>query len=313
MSIVCRMNLQSLLDSVKIRAEHSANYKAVFCNGKTIRMPVDPTKEVTELKWPEFYDVSYGTRCSGGCYRYCYAGATGTGVHYTNLAKKIHKFFGSMAEYQRPFQVACGGGSDPTENPEWKEAMQAFIDLGIIPNITTHGKWVEKEIDSLLKLSAGIAISLHPHLESTWRKAIAIAHEAGMRVNVHYVFSDKESIDLFRRLYDELCGLVEYFVMLPRMNVGHAAKFPKVVNYGHLSKVIFPIVSDGKLAFGANAQKWLEENQSVLKIKTHPPEIFSKYLLLDDTLSLFNNSFSMTPVPYSLDNGVELGHSRTDF
>lgn len=306
------MKLTDLFSTVKSRLEFQANYHSVFFNGKTLRMPIKPDKEVTELMWPEFYDVSFGTKCSGKC-PYCYAGATSTGAHYTNLAEKINKFFGSMTQKQRPYQVACGGSGDPTENPEWKEAMQAFIDLGIIPNITTHGKFVEKEIDSLVELSGGLAISLHPHLESTWRKAIKVAREAGMRVNTHFVFSDKESIDLFFKLYNELKTDVEYFVLLPHMNVGRGALAPKTVDYDYLSKIVLPIAGEGKLAFGANAQKWLVENQSALKIKTHPPEIFSKYLHLNDELSLFNNSFSMQPVPYSLDTGAELGHARTEF
>lgn len=65
------MKLTDLFSTVKARLEFQANYHSVFFNGKTLRMPINPDKEVTELMWPEFYDVSFGTKCSGKC-PYCF-------------------------------------------------------------------------------------------------------------------------------------------------------------------------------------------------------------------------------------------------
>ena len=42
------------------RDEPEANYSAVFFNGRTLRSPIDPSKPITELRFPEFYDLSPG-------------------------------------------------------------------------------------------------------------------------------------------------------------------------------------------------------------------------------------------------------------
>ena len=48
------------------RREPEANYSSVYINGKTLRIPIDPKKPITELKYPEFYDVSLGNKCKTG-------------------------------------------------------------------------------------------------------------------------------------------------------------------------------------------------------------------------------------------------------
>ena len=298
----------------KVRTEPQANYRAVFVDGKTLRIPLDPKKPITELHFPEFYDVSFGTKCSGNCFDVCYASALKAGVHYTHLAEKIHKFFGPLTENQRPIQMACGGESDSMENPECWEALEAFRSLGIVPNLTTHGIFVnDKTIGNIQKYTGGVAVSLHPHLEKAWRKAIDILHDAKIRLNVHFIISDKESVDLFMKLYKELSETVEYFVLLPLMNVGHAKKNPKKVDLIALEKAMDSIYSEGKLACGANLYPWLCTVGKKYGISLYSPEIFSKYLLLNDRLDVFNNSFERKPVPYTTENGCELGFARTEF
>lgn len=55
---------------MKTRIFPESNYKSVFFEGKTLRMPIDVDKPVTELHYPEFIDISMGSFCSGGC-PYC--------------------------------------------------------------------------------------------------------------------------------------------------------------------------------------------------------------------------------------------------
>jgi DNA repair photolyase len=74
----------------RFRKEAESNYSAVFIDGKTIRVPVNASRLITEIHFPEFFDISPGTKCSGGC-DYCYAGALKNGVHYRNLGKKVHE------------------------------------------------------------------------------------------------------------------------------------------------------------------------------------------------------------------------------
>lgn len=303
---------------IKIRELPESNYRSIFINNKTIRQAIDPNKPITELRWPEFYDISMGSFCSGNCKSTCYASAKKNGTKYKNLAQKIHNFFGSMTENQRPYQVACGGEGDSTENEECYEAFKAFSDLGITPNVTTHGLFINHNTIAKLKESGVycVAVSMHPHLNRVWDRAIRLLAEAKIPINIHFVYSDKESIDLLEKYYQKYVleeNLVDYFVLLPRMNVGYAAQNPKKVDLVELSKFTDKYHHDGKLAFGANAANWLFENAKKYKINMYPVEIFSKYLLLDESFSTMNNSFDRVPVNFVQNEGFELGKVRTDY
>lgn len=56
---------------IKRRTEESANYSAIWCSGKTLRFAIDPSKPITELKYPEFYDIKVTGNCEGKC-PYCF-------------------------------------------------------------------------------------------------------------------------------------------------------------------------------------------------------------------------------------------------
>lgn len=299
----------------RVRRDVSANYNSVFIDGSTIRTALDPSKPITELPFPEFYDLSFGNRCSGGC-EYCYAGATRTGVHYTNLVDKIDRFFGTMTMNQRPHQCAIGGEQEPLENPEAWAAMARLRELDIIPNYTTNGMFVtEKTVEPTKRICGGAAVTLHPHLEKHWRRAIKILSDGGVKLNVHVIISDEASVDYTERLYNEFVetGMVDYFVLLPYMNTGHAALHPKKIAYDRLETWLDRIYEQSRVAFGANFYRFIERNAVKYKVSLYPPEIFSKYLIMDDGMRVSNNSFEKRPVMFSHESGCELGHARTEF
>lgn len=55
---------------MKIRTFPEKNYKAIYFNGKTIRIALDPSKPIQELDFPEFLDVKLTGKCFGKC-EYC--------------------------------------------------------------------------------------------------------------------------------------------------------------------------------------------------------------------------------------------------
>jgi hypothetical protein len=69
-----------------IRTDKSANYTAWFDSGITLRMPIDPARPITELAYPEFYDVGLGTACDARC-PWCVIGSTL--ISTTSGTKKI--------------------------------------------------------------------------------------------------------------------------------------------------------------------------------------------------------------------------------
>ncbi len=301
--------------NMRIRREDQANYSAIFIDGKTIRIPLDKNKPVTELHFPEFYDLSPGNRCSGGC-DYCYAGALKNGVHYTNLADKVNTFFGQMTLNQRPFQVAIGGEQEPLENPEIWDMMRALRALQIVPNYTTNGMFVnDKNIELTKEIAGGVAVTLHPHLEKFWRRALARFAESGVKLNIHTIISDKKSIDETAELYKEYVGsgMVDYFVLLPYMPYGHAKNHPKTIAYDYFYDWLKGIYKESKVAFGANFYNFIVKHAKEFKVSVYPPEIFSKYLVLNDKMQVSNNSFERKNVGWVHGVGCTLGMARTEF
>lgn len=279
--------------NIKTRREETANYSAVFINGKTLRIPIDRTKPITELKYPEFYDVSLGNKCVTGKCPWCYAKGNPKGTHYKNVVQKIQDYFGRMTECQRPFQVALGGQQEPLEHPEFQEVLKTFKGLDIVPNFTTNGVLFNNDAVNLVKeYCGGVAITMHPHLEIHWRKAIELAISNKLKTNVHYIISDEESVITLTKLYKEYNGKIDYFVLLPHMNVGFASKNPKNIAYGKLEQWLDKVYDYANIAFGANLYEFLRQLKK-WNVSLYPPEILSKYLVCDDNMNLYNNSFEM--------------------
>jgi sulfatase maturation enzyme AslB (radical SAM superfamily) len=117
------ITLDKMKNSLKTRIEESANYKAIWCDGKTLRFAIDPSKPITELKYPEFYDIKITGNCDGGC-SYCYMDSKSEN-HYDNIIGKTRDFFNAMPKEKLPFQVAIGGG-EPTSHPDFIELLRVL-------------------------------------------------------------------------------------------------------------------------------------------------------------------------------------------
>ena len=305
---------------MRVRSFPKHNYKAIFTpeNGNTIRLSPERSRETTELAWPEFYDVALNTKCRTGqsllkqkdgswsnCY-YCYASASLNGEYFPDVTQRVLEFFGKMTENQRPFQVAIGGSGEPLEHPEFWDVCKAFQTLGIVPNYTTNGILVRDDtVEKTKQLCGGVAVTCHPHMDAFWRRALARLASGGVRVNTHHIISDRQSIEAFAKIYEEEKEKVDYFVLLPYMNVGLAAENPRDIDYQFLEETLDPIHGEGKLAFGANFYPWLL-GMGKYEVSMYPPERFSKYAMMDKegVPSLYNNSFEMKPVDFSWENGV---------
>lgn len=281
---------------VKTRREESANYSSVFFNGKTLRIPIDRKKEITELEYPEFYDIALQTKCATGKCSYCYASASSNGVYFKHVVRKIQDYFGTMMENQRPYQVAIGGSGEPLEHPEFENVLKAFSDMEIVPNYTTNGVLFNDNAVALTKkYCGGVAITTHPHLEKHWRQAIERSVANKIRTNIHFIVSNAASVEVLKELYAEYNGKVDYFVLLPHMNVGFAEKNPKTIDYAGLEVWLDQIHSFANIAFGANFYNFLTPLKK-WDVSLYPPELLSKYLVCDDHMGLYNNSFEMKPV-----------------
>ncbi len=279
---------------IKTREFKESNYRGIWFKGKTIRIALDPTKPITELEYPEFYDVKITDYCEGEC-PWCYMDSTTTGKHFDNAVDKIRSYFEPMTANQRPFQVAIGGG-EPTSHPNFIEILQAFKDLGIEPNYTTNGMNIDADYTTgefLLKqtkeLCGGVAVSCHRHLSKYWENAAHQLAEAEVKLNFHMIISDKESIDYFNSIYNYWESKIDYFVLLPYGNQGRAPE--KEIDWEYLIKILPEDTS--KIAFGANFYPYLLQGGHQIKVSLYEPEIMSKFLDLKD-MKLYPSSFNLT-------------------
>ncbi len=282
---------------IKTRIFKDNNYKAIWYNGKTIRIALDQNNPITELEYPEFYDIKLTSKCNGKC-DFCYMDSKENDNHYSDVIKKISNYFGTMTPNQRPFQVAIGGG-EPTMHPNFIEVLQAFKHLGIEPNYTTNGMFVNPDseyiseaeriiIENTRYLCGGVAISCHPHLVKYWSNAASLFYSSGVKLNFHIIISDNESVDYFKDIYDSWKDRIDYFVLLPYGNQGRAK--PKKIEWEYLVSKLPDNTS--QIAFGANFHPYLCGSDHNIKVSLYEPEIMSKFLDLSD-MSLHPSSFSL--------------------
>jgi organic radical activating enzyme len=277
---------------IKTRIFPEHNYKGIWYNGKTIRIALNPNEPITELEYPEFLDVKLTEKCFGKC-EYCYMSSNQQDTHYSNVISKIKNYFGILTENQKPFQVAIGGG-EPTLHPDFIEVLKTFKELGIEPNYTTNGMFIEQDNkEEILKvteeLCGGVAISCHPHLDKYWIEASKEFGKYNIKLNFHIIISDKESIDRFVDIYDVWKDKIEYFVLLPYGVQGRAKH--KDIDWEYLVTKLPE--NQSKIAFGANFYPYLLEGNHNIKVSLYEPEIMSKFLDLKD-MKLYKSSFNLS-------------------
>lgn len=284
----------------KVREFKEKNYRALFNKrtGQTLRIALDPKKPIGSLQYPELLDVSFGTKCFANC-SFCYTSAIKNGVNYSNLVQKISDWFGVLDENQRPFQVAIGGGGEPTLHPEFPAAVKRFSELGIMPNYTTNAMHLTDEVmEATTTYCGGVAISCHPHLDKVWKKGIETLTNAKVRTNVHIIVGEPGSADRFWEIYNEFNGLVEYFVILPYQAAGRAAE---VNTRSEWIKLFDSLLEErpANIAFGALFYPFIMENADKYKafdISLYEPEVMSGYLMMEDgEMSIRRSSYDLRP------------------
>lgn len=273
----------------KFRVHPDSNYFASFDGRFTTRFHIEDDKPVTELKYPEFYDIKITDKCFGNC-PWCYQDSQSKGQHFDNIVGKVDDFFGKMTQMQRPFQVALGGGN-PNEHPDFIPLIHKFIDLGITPSYTTNGMGLTEEIlEETDEHCGGVAISCHPHLSAYWKNATYIFSKI-TQTNLHIIISDMESVAYLASIYDEFKDVVDHFVLLPYIMAGRAED--KSIDYRALTVFLDNAPDISKMAFGANFYEYLKGTD--YPVSLYEPEMFSKYLDLKD-MKVYKSSFNLEEV-----------------
>lgn len=283
---------------VKVRKYPEYNYHAVWNNLKTLRLGSGVAKELPP-DHAEFYDVSLGTKCNLEC-PFCYTNALHSGTFYSHVCDKAISFFGSMVANQKPFQIAIGSQGEPTIHPEFIQFLETIYNLGIVPNYTTNGITLASDNQALLdateKYCGGVALSANMWnnvIKTTWQKALSNLKGRDININIHYVISDKASVDRFvGEVYIPYSQDVLYFVLLPLMNSGRSTSKYQKEAFDYLLEFH---LDWSKIAFGAHFYELLQQ-QDKIKLWMYPPESFSKNLILSDPIVITKSSFHSEPL-----------------
>lgn len=288
-----------MIPKVRIRKFPEHNYWALFHEGTSMRFTYEDDKPITDLTYPEFWDVKVTNRCSGHC-PWCYMDSVDTEPHYENIVEKFKNFFHPMTMNQRPFQIAFGGGN-PNEHPDFPELLQATYDMGILPNYTTNGLGMTNEIiQKTIETCGGVAVSTHKHLH--WRDSVYklfglkdIMYRPTdlpkFRLNLHLIISDTNSIIDAMAIYQELSQMVDYFVLLPMTAQGRC-KVAKV-DSDFLFKTMKGLSKEDQAKFAYGAKFYEPLQDSGLNVNLYEPEIMSKFLDLKD-MKIYGSSFDLS-------------------
>lgn len=273
----------------RTRIDKEANYKAVFFNGKTVRMRIDNSLPITVPAYPEIEDVAINNKCFANC-SYCYTSATKSGTNFENIIEKANKVWGTLELNNRPFQIAIGGAGESTIHPLWKDFVKSVKELGIMPNYTTNGMHLTKEIlQATEDFCGGVALSYHPHIQHIFNKSILQLAELKTKLNIHIIIGDKQSLIDLKNLYDTYSNLIDYFVILPYQAVGRA----KEIETNQVWKDTFNYISEvesSKFAFGALFYNFICTNNIPLKMSIYEPEIYSGYRVMDQSFNVLKKS-----------------------
>jgi organic radical activating enzyme len=275
---------------MKIRILPECNYKGIHVNGKTLRLALNPSKPISELTYPEFYDVKVTSKCKGNC-PYCYQSSIAEAPNHTGIVERFLSYFSKFDKNQMPFQIAFGGG-EPTLHPDFPALLEACANLDITPNYTTNGMWVDEDnADSVISMTqkycGGVAVSTHPHLDRYWKSAVARYLEADTHTNLHVIIGGHKSIDTFADIYQEYTGRVKYFVLLPMSAQGRSSE--SFSDWDYLTSKIDGSPKD--IAFGANFHPYLTKDHARFNVSIYDPESMSAYLDLE-TMKVYTSSFS---------------------
>lgn len=288
---------------MKIREFPNKNYRAIFNEKtkKTLRIALDPTKPILPLDYPEILDISLGTKCLANC-SYCYTDASTYGVNYSKVPQKVLKWFGSMTPNQRPFQVAIGGGGEPTLHPEFPQVLYNFATMGIVPNYTTNGMHLSKDILTATKnYCGGVALSYHPHIDHLLEGSAGQLLSYGIRTNLHIVIGQPGSVARFQKIYNGWQHHIDAFVLLPYQVMGRAENVDALIVYDEWTK-LFDLILEydyPKVAFGALFYNFIfahKEKYAALDISLYEPETLSGYVMMD-TEDLIIRKSSFDPAP----------------
>lgn len=178
---------------MKVR-RHSTYYNFIgdTCTGATFRWGNSFSDNPLLAPWPELADISISNHCTKNC-DYCYRDSQPDESFMTVSEYKYvlqclnHPYWGNV------FQVALGGG-EPLEHPDFLDLIKVTNEFGIVPNFTTNGIHLNREIARSLSGNIGAAAISISDVQELANIDLKLMFEFGIRTNLHFLLC-KDTIE----------------------------------------------------------------------------------------------------------------------
>jgi len=180
-----------------IKLFRAETYSTIFDTetGFEVIQGIDGHPDPFRLDFPCMIDCGIMGHCHNECY-FCYQGDK----NEPNMELKNYK---RIIDEGKPFvnQIALGGRGDPNKHKNFKEIVEYSVKNVVVPNYTTSGRCLTKDEVEISKLCGAVAVSDYRQ-EYTYL-ALEALMDAGIKTNIHFLFSASSFIRVLRILKGE--------------------------------------------------------------------------------------------------------------
>ena len=209
---------------MKVRRQ-STNYNFIgdTCTGLTFRWGASFAANPLLAPWPELADISISNHCTNNC-DYCYRNSQPdesfmTVEEYKYVLQCLnHPYWGNV------FQVALGGG-EPLEHPDFLDIIKVTNEFDIVPNFTTNGIHLNREITHSLSGNVGAAAISISDMRGLANINLELMFEYGIRTNLHFLLSNKtieQAIYMLEGKFDDSLHGLNAIIFLTYKPTGRA-------------------------------------------------------------------------------------------
>lgn len=230
-----------LSENQKFKAVQSENYNYFFNKENGFFARWGKTKDIDpdySPIGPEILDIEITTKCKGipqkdgktKVCEFCYKANTpdGKNMSFDTFKTILDKFPRTLT------QIAFGGDSEATSNPDLWEMMKYCRSKGVIPNITVAN--ISDEVaDNLTKYCGAVAVSKYPNKDICYNSVKKLTDRGMTQINIHYMLSEQTYEDAFKLIndvkLDERLSKLNAIVFLQYKPKGrNVGKFDSVLN-----------------------------------------------------------------------------------
>lgn len=192
-------------------------------NGITFRWGKEFDDDPLFAPWPELADISISNHCTKDC-NYCYRDS-----HENHSFMSVEDYEYVLrclnhSSWGNVFQVALGGG-EPLEHPDFLEIIEITNEFGVVPNFTTNGIHLNRNITKSIKGKVGaVAISIS-NIDEIMTTNLEVLLESDVKTNIHFILSRrsiKQAIRILKGEYNNILSGLNAIIFLTYKSTGRA-------------------------------------------------------------------------------------------